>query len=95
MKSRVRAQLHSSSGRTSKLIKDHAHIETVVEVDGVGKVVLDVDSEGAYSLRACPEGSEDSTRDPLAVGLVQPDGIVAIHPEGSSALNGEQGAPRP
>jgi hypothetical protein len=54
-----------------------------------------VDSAGGYSLRAYPEGSEDPSRDLLAVGVVKADGIVAIHPEGLSAAEGEQGAPRP
>jgi hypothetical protein len=92
---RVRAQLHSSAGRSSKLLKDHTQIETVVEVDGVGRLVLEVDSAGGYSLRAYPEGSEDPSRDLLAVGVVQADGIVSIHPEGLSAVDGEQGAPGP
>jgi hypothetical protein len=95
MKPRVRAQLHSSSGRSSKILKDHAHIETVVEVAGVGRLVLDVDSGGGYSLRAYPEGGEDPSRDLLAVGVVHADGIVAVHPEGLSAVDGKQGAPRP
>jgi excisionase family DNA binding protein len=47
MKPRVRAQLHSSSDRSSKLLKDHTQIETGVEVDGVGRLVLDVDSAGS------------------------------------------------
>jgi hypothetical protein len=88
MKPRVRAQLHSSSGRSSKIIKDHTQIETVVEVEGRGRLVLDVDSRGDYSLRAYPEDSEDPSRDLLAVGMVQADGIVAIHPEESSAVDG-------
>jgi hypothetical protein len=95
MTPRLRAQLHSSSGRSSKIIRDHTHIETVVEVEEVGRLVLDVDSRGGYSLRAYPEGSEDPSRDLLAVGVVKADGIVAIHPEGFSAADGEQGAPRP
>ena len=95
MKPRVRAQLHSSSARSSKIIKDHSQIETVVEVEGRGKLVLDVDREGGYSLRAYPEDSEDQSRDLLAVGVLKADGIVAIHPEGFSAAEGEQGAPRP
>jgi hypothetical protein len=95
MKPRLRAQLNSSSGRSSKIIKDHTQIETVVEVEGVGRLVLDVDSEGGYSLRAYAEGSEDPSRDLLAVGVVHADGIVAIHPEGLSAAECEQGAPRP
>jgi hypothetical protein len=95
MKPRVKAQLHSSSARSSKIIRDHTQIETVVEVEGLGRLVLEVDSRGGYSLRAYAEGSEDSSRDLLAVGVVQADGIVAIHPEGFSAAEGEQGAPRP
>ena len=66
-----------------------------MEVEGVGRLVLDVDSEGGYSLRAYPEDSEDPSRDLLAVGVVKADGIVAIRPEGLSAAEGEQGAPRP
>jgi hypothetical protein len=93
MKPRVRAQLHSSSARSSKILKDHTRIETVVEVDGVGKLVLSVDSAGGYSLRAYPEGGEDPSRDLLAVGVVQADGIVAIQPERLSAVDGEQGDP--
>jgi hypothetical protein len=94
MKPRVRAQLRSSSGRSSKLLRDHTQIETVVEVAGVDRLVLDVNSGGGYSLRAYPEGSEDPSRDLLAVGVVKADGIVDIHPEGLSAAEGEQGAPR-
>jgi hypothetical protein len=95
MKPGMRAQLHSSSGRSSKIIRDHTQIETVVEVEGRGRLVLDVDSRGGYSLRAYPEGKEDPSRDLLAVGVVQADGIVAIHPEGLSATEDEQGAPGP
>jgi hypothetical protein len=88
MKPRVKAQLHSSSGRSSKLIRDHTQIETVVEVEGVGRLVLDVNSKGGYSLRAYPEDSEDPSRDLLAVGVVRAEGIVAIHPEELSAVDG-------
>jgi hypothetical protein len=95
MKPRVRAQLHSSSGRSSKILQDHTQIETVVEVAGVGRLVLDVDSAGGYSLRAYPEGSEDRSRDLLAVGVVHAEGIVAVHPERLSAVDSEQEAPRP
>ena len=56
-------------------------------------MVLAVDSGGGYSLRAYPEGSEDPSRDLLAVGVVHADGIVAIHPEELSAVDGDQGAP--
>ncbi len=88
MKPRVTAQLHSSSGRSSKILRDHTHIETVVEVTGVGRLVLDVDSGGGYSLRAYPEGSADPSRALLAVGVVRADGIVAIRPEELSAVDG-------
>ena len=93
MKPGVKAQLHSSSARSSKIIRDHTQIETVVEVEGVGRLVLDVDSKGGYSLRAYPEGSEDPSRDLLAVGVLKADGILAVHPEGLSADDGEQGDP--
>jgi hypothetical protein len=89
MKPRVTAQLHSSSARSSKILKDNTQIETVVEVEGVGRLVLDVDSRGGYSLRAYPEDSEDPSRDLLAVGVVRAEGIVAIHPEELSAVDGE------
>ena len=95
MKPGVKAQLHSSSGRSSKIIKDHTRIETLVEVAGAGRLILDVDSKGGYSLRAYLEGSADPSRDLLAVGVVRADGIAAIHPEGLSAVDGEQGAPGP
>jgi hypothetical protein len=88
MKPRVRAQLRSSSARSSKIIKDHTQIETVVEVEGMGRLVLDVDSAGGYSLRAYPKDSEDPSRDLLAVGVVCADGIVAVHPEELSAGDG-------
>ncbi len=95
MKPRVTAQLYSSSDTSSKILKDHMHIETVVEVAGVGRLVLDVDSGGGYSLQAYSEGSEDPSRDLLAVGVVHADEIVAIRPGGLSAVDGEQGASRP
>jgi hypothetical protein len=88
MKPRVKAQLHSSSARSSKILKDHTQIETVVEVEGLGRLVLDVDREGGYSLRAYPEDSEDPSRDLLAVGVVKADRIVALHPEELSAFDG-------
>ena len=88
MKPGVRAQLYSSSGRSSKILKDYTHIGTVVEVAGVGRLVLDVNSGGGYSLRAYPEDSEDPSRDLLAVGVVRAEGIVAVHPEQLSASDG-------
>jgi hypothetical protein len=88
MNPRVRAQLHSSSARSSKILKDHTQIETVVEVEGRGRLVLVVDSKGGYSLRAYPEDSEDLSRNLLAVGVVKADRIVSIHPEELSAIDG-------
>jgi hypothetical protein len=88
MKPGVKAQLHSSSARSSKILIDHTQIETVVEVAGAGRLVLDVDSKGGYSLRACPENGEDPSRDLLAVGVVKADRIVSIHQEELSAFDG-------
>jgi hypothetical protein len=88
MKPGVKAQLHSSSARSSKILRDHTQIETVMEVEGRGRLVLVVDSKGGYSLRAYPEGSEDPSRDLLAVGVVKADGIVAIHPEELPVFDG-------
>ena len=88
MKPGVKAQLHSSSGRSSKILRDHTQLETVVEVAGAGRLILDVDREGGYSLRAYPEDSEDPSRDLLAVGVVHAEGIVAVHPERLSAVDG-------
>jgi hypothetical protein len=93
MEPRLTAQLHSSSGRSSKLLKDRERIETLVEVAGVGTLVLAVDARGGYSLRACPEGSRDAGRDLLAVGVVRADGIVAVRPEASPGADVEQVAP--
>jgi hypothetical protein len=82
----VRAQLYSSSGRHSKIIKDHERIEAAVEVPGAGRLVLSVDGGGGYSLRGYPEGNEGSNRNLLAVGVMRSDGITAVlRPEGASA----------
>jgi hypothetical protein len=94
MERQVKAQLHASPSRSSKTLKDSTRIKAVVEVAGVGRLVLDVDSAGGYSLRACPEASEAPSRNLLAVGVLRADGIIAVHPEGLSAVD-EQGAPRP
>ena len=59
-----------------------------MEVEGAGRLVLDVDSKGGYSLRAYPEDSEDPSRDLLAVGVVKADRIVSIHQEELSAFDG-------
>jgi hypothetical protein len=77
---RLKAQLRSASGRSSKVIKDRQAIEAVVEVPGAGRLVLHVDSRGAYSLRGRPEGDEadeaTSQGDVLAVGVLGANGIV-------------------
>jgi len=76
----VKAQLRSASGRSSKVIRDRETIEAVMEVPGAGKLVLHVDSRGAYSLRGRPEGDEadeaTSQGDVLAVGVLGANGIV-------------------
>jgi hypothetical protein len=88
MKPAVKAQLHSSSGRSSKILRDHTQLETVVEVEGLGRLILNVDSKGGYSLRAYPEDSEDLSRDLLAVGVLKADRIVSLHQEELSAFDG-------
>ena len=93
MEPRLKAQLRSSSGRSSKLLKDRERIETVVEGAGAGTLVLAVDGAGGYSLRAYPEGDRDAGRDLLAVGVVRADGIVAVRPEESPGADVEQVAP--
>jgi hypothetical protein len=95
MEPRLKAQLRSSSGRSSKLLKDRERIETVVEVAGAGTLVLAVDGAGGYSLRAYPEGDRDAGRDLLAVGVVRAEGVVALNPERSAAIAAEQGSQRP
>jgi hypothetical protein len=88
MERQVRAQLRSDSGRSSKVIKDRQGIEAVVEVPGVGRLVLRVDSAGGYSLRGRPEGEQAegvAGRDLLAVGVMRADGIVSVRPEEPSA----------
>jgi hypothetical protein len=84
----LKAQLHSASGRSSKVIKDREAIEVLVEVSGRGSLVLRVDSGGGYSLRGRPadkEASEAKSQDLIAVGVVRADEIVAIRPEESPA----------
>ena len=93
MEPRLTAQLHSSSGRSSKLLKDRERIETVVEVAEAGTLVLAVDGAGGYSLRAYPKSGADAGRDLLAVGVLRADGIVAVRPEASPAADVEQVAP--
>ena len=81
----MKAQLRSASGRSSKLIKDREAIEAVVEVPGVGRLVLHVDSGGGYSLRGRAEGDQAdqaARRDLLAGGVMRADGIVDVRSEG-------------
>jgi hypothetical protein len=86
----LKAQLQSSSGRSSKIIKDDERIEAVVEVPGAGRLVLSVDGGGGYSLRGWPEGDEGSSRNLLAVGVVGADAIVTVRPEEASAVEYER-----
>ena len=64
----VRAQIRSASGRRSKVIKDRERVEASVDVPGVGRLILSVDSEGRYTLHASHEGGEVPASTPLAVG---------------------------
>jgi hypothetical protein len=83
----MKAQLRSSSGRSSKLVKDREAIEAVVEVAGAGRLVLYVDGKGGYSLRSYPEGGDEgSTRNLLAVGVMRADGVVVMRPEEVAAV---------
>jgi len=67
----LKAQHRSASGSTSKLIKDRARIEAVVEVSGAGRLVLYVDAGGEYSLRRYPESGECSDHNLLAFGVMR------------------------
>ena len=95
MEPRLTAQLHSSSGRSSKLLKDRERIEAVVEVGGMGTMVLRVDARGGYSLRACPEAEEAPSGDLLAVGVIRAEGIVAVQPQELLSAESERGSVRP
>ena len=65
----VRAHIRSASGkRTSKVIKDRQRVEVYVEVPGMGRLPLCVDSEGRYTLHASPKGEEASASTTLATG---------------------------
>ena len=86
----LKAQLRSDSGRSSKVIEDRQGIEAVVEVPGVGELVLRVDSAGGFSVRGRPEGDEaeeakeGARRDLLVVGVMSAERIVVVRPEGGS-----------
>jgi hypothetical protein len=71
----VKAQLGSASGRSSKVIKDREAIEAVVEVGGAGRLVLNVDGAGGYSLQAYPEAAEAPTCTLLAVGVMRSEAV--------------------
>ncbi len=87
MRPQLKAQIHSASGRSSKILKDGGQIEAVVEVPGRGSFVLCVDAGGGYSLRAYPEGEEDAaSQDLLAVGVMNAAEVVAVWPETLSAI---------
>jgi hypothetical protein len=60
--------MRAASGRSSKILRDRQQIETVVEVAGMGRLILSVDSWGRYTLHAAPEGEEASADAPLAAG---------------------------
>jgi hypothetical protein len=86
---RVKAQLRSASGRSSKILKDADAIEAVVEVPGRGMLTLNVQSGGGYSLRAHPEpngrggeaaGDEAARRDLVAVGVLGTEEVVSVVP---------------
>ena len=87
MERHVRAQLRSDSGTSSKIIKDREGIEAVVEVPGVGTLVLRTDSSGGFSLQGRPEGDEgdeEARQDLLVVGVMSANGIATVRPEGGS-----------
>jgi hypothetical protein len=81
---RLEAQLRSTSGRSSKLIKDADGVEAVVEVPGRGTLTLSVRRGGGYSLRARPEadarGGEGDGRDLVAVGVIGAEEAVSVVP---------------
>jgi hypothetical protein len=81
---RLEAQLRSTSGRSSKLIKDSDGFEAVVEVPGRGTLTLSVQSGGGYSLRARPatgaHGDGAEGRDLVAVGVIGAEEAVSVVP---------------
>ena len=81
---RLEAQLRSTSGRSSKLIKDAESIEAVLEVPGRGTLTLSVHSGGGYSLRVRPgteaQGDESEGRGLLAVGVLGVEEVVSVVP---------------
>jgi hypothetical protein len=83
MREPVKAQIHSASGRSSKVIRDRESIEAVVEVPGAGRLVFHVDSRGGYSLRMLPDGDEAdeaTNQDVLVIGVIGANGIAEDPP---------------
>jgi hypothetical protein len=83
MREPVKAQIHSASGRSSKVIRDRESIEAVVEVPGAGRLVFHVDSRGGYSLRRLPDGDEAdeaTNQDVLVIGVIGANGIAEDPP---------------
>ena len=81
---RLTAQLRATSGRSSKLIKDPDGFEAVVEVPGRGTLTLSVQGGGGYSLRARTgtqnRGQEAEGGTLVAVGVLDPEGVVSVVP---------------
>jgi hypothetical protein len=68
---RLKAQLLSAAGRSSKVIRDHEAIEVIIEVPGAGRLVLSVDAGGSYSLRRYRQGDDErSAEEVLAFGVM-------------------------
>jgi hypothetical protein len=67
----LRAQLHSASARSSKVIRDREAIEAVIDVPEAGRLVLSVDAGGAYSLRRYRDSNDERcAEDVLALGVM-------------------------
>ena len=82
--SRLEAQLHAASGRSSKILRDAESMEAVVEVPGRGRLTLSVQKGGGYSLRVHPEmderGREAAHRDLVALGVLGAEEVVSVVP---------------
>ncbi len=80
----LEAQLRSTSGRSSKILKDAEGIEAVVEVPGRGTLTLSVQSGGGYSLRVHPlaedRGTRAEGRDLVALGVLSAEEVVSVVP---------------
>jgi hypothetical protein len=82
---RLQAQLHASSGRRSKLLKESDGLEAVVEVPGRGSLILSVQGGGGFSLRARTETADREQEAVggalVAVGVLGDEGVVTVVPE--------------